>query len=395
MFATPKAHHSYASSRALSQREKEKILQLYDMELESRLSDLRAHLDAKLADLLMHSNNQITRLPPSVRTVTLREFGEKYNGELNALVRGMASLNVLRNNPVPPSVGKRKRHDAANEKEDEAENRKTKTARQAPDSPQKPLPPRTAHGTPGPRVRAVSANAATTASSSARQFASRPPQIAGPSSTYPSASASSSHHVRSVSQSQAQSKTSQQQQQIPFPHSSSTFDPPRTSKPLPAYPRPMRPDEVILSENGSPVANPFSGGAAHPRARVGSGSSLFSGSGSGGGGLMTVSKEMKEVERELSIARIAVARDSSSTTGTGGTRSSQGTAVEREGGDGSALMLQVKTMSGHMVAFDPLKTLPEDLEARDDLPKEDKKAIAAAMLQFASTMRSWGNLASS
>jgi hypothetical protein len=56
---------------------------------------------------MMYSNNQITRLPPSVRTVTLREFGEKYGGEIHALVRGMASLNVLRNNPVPPSVGKR------------------------------------------------------------------------------------------------------------------------------------------------------------------------------------------------------------------------------------------------------------------------------------------------
>jgi hypothetical protein len=37
----------------------------------------------------------------------------------------------------------------------------------------------------------------------------------------------------------------------------------------------------------------------------------------------------------------------------------------------------------------------EDLEARTDLPKDDKKAIASAMLQFASTMKSWGNLASS
>lgn len=115
----------------------------------------------------------------------------------------------------------------------------------------------------------------------------------------------------------------------------------------------MRPDEVILSENGSPVANPFS------RSAGGNGSSAFS---------FASSKEMNEIDSEIAISRIAVARDSSSTMGT---RSSQATAVEREGSMGggnpsgklfgSNLMLQVKTASGNMVAFDPLQTLPGSL----------------------------------
>jgi len=142
------------------------------------------------------------------------------------------------------------------------------------------------------------------------------------------------------------------------------------------YPRQMRPDEVILSENGSPVANPFSR--------------------SGG---MSFSREMKEIEHEIAISRIAVARGSSTTDETrssqitavnGCDRSSSGTAVF-----GTGLMLQVKTASGNLVAFDPLQTMPEDLEARGDLPKDDKKAIANAMIQFASTIKGWGNLASS
>ena len=105
------------------------------------------------------------------------------------------------------------------------------------------------------------------------------------------------------------------------------------------YPRQMRPDETILSENGSPVANPFSR--------------------SGG---MSFSREMKEIEHEIAISRIAVARGSSTTDETrssqitavnGCDRSSSGTAVF-----GSGLMLQVKTASGNLVAFDPLQTMP-------------------------------------
>ena len=125
--STPQAK-PHRVTKSISQREKEKIVQLFDIErehhcvirfalsrlkfppchtVESRLKDLRTHLESKLNNLIIYSNNQITRLPPSVRTVTLREFGEKYAGEIHALVRGMASLNVLRNNPVSPSVGKR------------------------------------------------------------------------------------------------------------------------------------------------------------------------------------------------------------------------------------------------------------------------------------------------
>lgn len=39
-------------------------------------------------------------------------------------------------------------------------------------------------------------------------------------------------------------------------------------------------------------------------------------------------------------------------------------------------------------------TLVEDLQARDDLPSSDKKAIADAMAQFAASMQSWGAFAS-
>jgi hypothetical protein len=198
-------------------------------------------------------------------------------------------------------------------------------ARQASASPRKPA--RTVSGTSTPR-----SHAATGTSSSMRQLVPKPSQL--PSSTsHPSGI---TRHKKSMSQ--LSSTHAPAPQTSNFPHSSDTFDP-RTNRPLPLYPRPMRPDEVILSENGSPVANPFSRSAG-----------------------MTFSKEMREVEREIAISRIAVARDSSSTSGT---RSSQITAVNGRDSSssgatmfGSGLMLQVKTASGNLVAFDPLQTIP-------------------------------------
>lgn len=116
----------------------------------------------------------------------------------------------------------------------------------------------------------------------------------------------------------------------------------------------MRPDEVILSENGSPVANPLSRAG-------GNGAPIFS-----------FGKEFLLPSSSSSNSSIAhlketggrdTARNSSSTSGT---RSSTLTAVNslRDsastavfGGNG-LMMLQVKTASGGMLAFDPLQTMP-------------------------------------
>ena len=200
-------------------------------------------------------------------------------------------------------------------------------ARQASASPRKPA--RTASG--------ARSHATTATFSSMRQTVPKPP-------LFPSSTSHSSNMIQHhISMSQLSSTLVPTPQTSNFPHSSDTFDP-KTNRPLPAYPRQMRPDEVILSENGSPVANPFSR--------------------SGG---MHFSREMKDVERELAISRIAVARDSSSTSRTrssqitavnGSDRSSSGTAVF-----GSGLMLQVKTASGNLVAFDPLQTMPGALHS--------------------------------
>jgi Nbl1 / Borealin N terminal len=73
----------------------------------SRIRTIEAELEAHLSKLLIFSKNQITRVPANVRDITLREFGEKSQGDMNVLVRGMATVNTIRKDPAPPTAGKR------------------------------------------------------------------------------------------------------------------------------------------------------------------------------------------------------------------------------------------------------------------------------------------------
>ncbi|KAF9514920.1 hypothetical protein BS47DRAFT_1342529 [Hydnum rufescens UP504] len=199
MFATPKAQRKLP--RSYTQKEKDQILENFDLELNSRIRTIEAELEAHLSKLLIFSKNQITRVPANVRDITLREFGEKSQGDMNVLVRGMATVNTIRKDPAPPTAGKRKRDDTAENGEDPNPR------------PTKAPPQRSAKGTPQRPTKAT-------------------PQ-------------------RQVGE------TAQRHQ---FPHTSATFSPSlRHNTPLPIYPRPMRHDEFLLSKNGSPVANPFAG----------------------------------------------------------------------------------------------------------------------------------------
>ena len=74
--------------------------------MNSRIRTIEAEIEAHLSNILIFSKNQITRVPLNVRDITLREFGEKYQGDMNVLIRGMATANAIRNDPVPPT-GKR------------------------------------------------------------------------------------------------------------------------------------------------------------------------------------------------------------------------------------------------------------------------------------------------
>ena len=108
------------------------------------------------------------------------------------------------------------------------------------------------------------------ASTSARQGTPSPTKMKprlGPAAT-PGAAPSSSRRVPSSRTNTTPSRFPSKSRLPPlispskptqpaFPHSSSVFRAPDSKMPLPAYPRPMRPDEVLMSENGSPVANPF------------------------------------------------------------------------------------------------------------------------------------------
>lgn len=213
-----------------------------------------------------------------------------------------------------------------------------------------------------PKPSSSSQRTVSSSSASGRQFASRPPQLGGPSSSsYANPSAlTASTTPTPHTQPQAQHYVQPQPSQSSFPHSRATFEP-TVHQTLPSYPapRPMRPDEIILSENGSPVANPLSLSA-------GNSTPFFS----FGKDFLTQQTNASAHFKELDITG-SRDRDSSSTTGT---RSSTLTAVNsignmRDSGStavfGSGLMLQLKTANGGFVAFDPLQTMPGEFDSRE------------------------------
>lgn len=53
-----------------------------------RSRQLKAELEIKLETFGLHQLAQISRIPKQIRNMTMREFGEKYEGNLQSALRG-------------------------------------------------------------------------------------------------------------------------------------------------------------------------------------------------------------------------------------------------------------------------------------------------------------------
>lgn len=55
---------------------------------------MEAWLDDHLQNYMAHVEAQIARIPRDVRNLTMREFGQKYNGDMQAAIRGLHSEKI-------------------------------------------------------------------------------------------------------------------------------------------------------------------------------------------------------------------------------------------------------------------------------------------------------------
>ncbi|KAF5360527.1 hypothetical protein D9756_004747 [Leucocoprinus leucothites] len=284
-----------SGQRKFTDEEKRQLIANLDIEAVNFLPPTVAHrsrqFESWLADRLenftIHQEGQVSRIPKQVRSMTMREFGEKYQGDIQAALRGYQKERLVAAGAdanfeeIDKSVRKRKwvegveaELEKGGTKDGEAP-RVAKTARTAPSpSPKKMAGPSKGLGTT-PRKRLVSATnkPSTRAGSNTNSripASPSPTKSRPPFSTY--ASSNTRPPFRPVSPTKPNPERSMNQPTSRVP-SSSSFNPslpPKTPKfpnsrapsviggsndPPPA--RLPRKDESMLSMNGSPLANPY------------------------------------------------------------------------------------------------------------------------------------------
>ncbi|KAH7927633.1 hypothetical protein BV22DRAFT_1031530 [Leucogyrophana mollusca] len=247
------------TSRKYTPEEKKQLLLNLDIEVEHRVQQLEEWLADALQNFQIHQDGLISRIPKLVRGVTMGEFADKYNGDIQACLRGLQREKL---GPEAVEIDKdtRKRKWAASQEEVEASgsgpgaahdvesSRATKTARVMAATPKKKTGTSTGPGT-AQHARLFSANKTPGTS---RTMGRIPPIAPSPS---PNKFAKPSMLARAPPRPVSPSKATQPR--TTRPPSSATFNPvlPKT----PAYPtlRAPRRDESMLSINGSPLANPY------------------------------------------------------------------------------------------------------------------------------------------
>ncbi|KAG8941912.1 hypothetical protein FRC04_003936 [Tulasnella sp. 424] len=269
-FDTPRASRVVAP-RKYTDAEKQAILQNFDLEgtpglptvdnspadaspapdpVESRRKKLQARLAENLADFEARHRHLISSIPRVLQNMTVEEFAVEYDGNIATFLEKAtrAKMNEGLSVDIEASTRKRKQPTEA-EGDDNGPSKASKTARRAPLSPTKPslssynrpsTTPKASRLMPstiGGRTTPVSKPVQPSALSRARFASASNPVVARanvPSPSKPTAAP----HMR--------------------PPSTTDFAPNLPPK-TPAYPRPraVRQTDMLVSENGSPLTNPW------------------------------------------------------------------------------------------------------------------------------------------
>ncbi|KAJ3573213.1 hypothetical protein NP233_g2577 [Leucocoprinus birnbaumii] len=270
--------------RKYTDEEKRQLIANLDIEVAHRTRRFEAWLEDRLETFNIHQEGQVSRIPKQVRSMTMREFGEKYQGNIQAALRGYQKERLVAAGAdanfgeIDKSERKRKWVEGVeaemekNGVKDGESSRFTKSARTAPSpSPKKMAGSSKAPGAT-PRKRLVSATNKPSMRAGSNTV-SRIPASPSPTKSRPPFTTSSRPASRPVSPTKPNTGRSQPSQPTSRVPSSSSFNPSLPPK-TPKFPNSRAPsgiggsndppqmrlprkDESMLSMNGSPLANPY------------------------------------------------------------------------------------------------------------------------------------------
>ncbi|TFL02399.1 hypothetical protein BDV98DRAFT_528015 [Pterulicium gracile] len=247
-----------AGKPKLSAEAKKHLIQNLDFEVEHRTRQLEQWLGHALQNFMVQQENQVTQITKQVRRLTMREFMQKYDGNVHAALQGIQKDKV---NAQMKAAGiedglqspKKRKWLAAQEDADST------SGSNADESSKGAKSARTIPSTPKRKVGKASINQGTghrpLFNGSSKPGPSRIPQS-------PSPNKSRLLQTNMLTRPPSPSKSSQPNPSSRRPPSSSTFNPaiPK-GRPYPTDAggpaRLPRRDETFRSVNGSPLANPY------------------------------------------------------------------------------------------------------------------------------------------
>ncbi|KIJ25196.1 hypothetical protein M422DRAFT_38896 [Sphaerobolus stellatus SS14] len=126
--------------RKYTDEEKKQLLANLELEVKDRIRQFEAYLAHSLEAFKLRHENEVTRIPRAIRTITIGEFADKYDGDVNIALKAITKAKMVASEePAGIEDTERKRKwqatDVAAGQQDAESPRALKTARL--DSPQK------------------------------------------------------------------------------------------------------------------------------------------------------------------------------------------------------------------------------------------------------------------
>ncbi|QRW27001.1 hypothetical protein RhiXN_01596 [Rhizoctonia solani] len=95
-------------TRRFTEEEKAQLLENFDLEVADRVARMRTNVTDILERFLIRQENEVTRIPRALRSLTVGEFADKYNGSISECLQGMAQARLESTGDADLAGGKRK-----------------------------------------------------------------------------------------------------------------------------------------------------------------------------------------------------------------------------------------------------------------------------------------------